>query len=79
MSRRRNHMGNWTGPVLVPTFKQHVSKTSIATEALLALDFGQLCNVVEIHVEVRPDVDVQQLERLSNALGLQAHMEGRNA
>lgn len=77
MDRRRGHMGNWVGPILVPEFLQPDAPSANVSKAMTDLSFEQLCMVIEIHVAVRKDIDFSRLDRLSNALGLQAHMGAR--
>ena len=78
MNRRRSHSGNWGEST--PGFLRTAitpPPSAAASQALTRLSFDQLCMVVEIHIGARKDVNIEQLERLSNTLGLQAHMGAR--
>lgn len=56
---------------------RHSSAAAMLVDASTALDFDALCDAIEAAIEARPDTNADRLERLSNALGLRAHMEDR--
>jgi hypothetical protein len=65
--------------LIVPTTA--TPKAGKATEAMTALSFRALCDVIEAHIEAMPvdQVDPARLEDLANKLGRIAHMAGRGA
>lgn len=49
----------------------------MATDAMSSLSFAALCDVVEAHIEARPDITPEQLHNLANKLSRRADIAER--